>query len=273
VCRPPVGSYSFTVRATDTAGCSVSQVITLSVHTLSLGDLVFEDSNSNGVKDTGEPGIAGALVQLFATGDDNAIGGTGSAADTQTGSDILTTSSGTYLFNLVPPGNYYVKVTPPVDYLEAGGTASVIDDNINDNNDGSQPGGSGTPLYSPVVNLAGGAESLADDDADADTNLSIDFGLWSSVAVGNFVFIDINGDGVRNEGESLGNIFVELYAEGAVPGVDEPVSVGSSGCSCKGRYYIEDLNPGTTSCTSRPRSLSPAWRWRAAAHVRRRAGR
>jgi hypothetical protein len=127
--------------------------------------------------------------------------------------------------------------------VDAGGTASVLDNNINDNNDGSQPGGPGTPLYSPVVNLTGGAESITDGDADADTNLSIDFGLWGSVAVGNFVFLDINGDGVRNEGESLGNIFVELYAQGAVPGVDEPIGVGSSGCSCKGRYYIEGLNP------------------------------
>jgi hypothetical protein len=64
------------------------------------------------------------------------------------------------------------------------------------------------------------------------------------VAVGNFIFLDINGDGIRNEGESLGDIYVELYAQGATPGVDSPVGVGSSGCSCKGRYYIEGINPG-----------------------------
>uniref|UniRef100_UPI00378343F0 GEVED domain-containing protein n=1 Tax=Prosthecobacter sp. TaxID=1965333 RepID=UPI00378343F0 len=239
-----VGAYNLVVRATDLYGCTRNFDLTLQVSTLSLGNLVFEDANRNGLKDASELGVSGALVQLFGTGGDNAIGGSGASADFQVGADVTTGSTGAYLFADLPAGNYYVKVTSPVDYLEAGGTASVTDDNINNNNDGSQPGGSGTPLYSPVVNLTGGAESLADDDADADTNLSIDFGLWSSVAVGNFVFIDINGDGVRNEGESLGNIFVELYAEGAVPGVDEPVSVGSSGCSCKGRYYIEGLNPG-----------------------------
>ena len=238
------GLFTFTVRATDVYGCSTIFDYTLSVRSLSLGNLVFEDANNNGTKDTGEFGVAGALVQLFATGDDNAIGGTGSAADTQTGSDILTTSSGTYLFNLVPPGNYYVKVTPPADYTLTGGTAATADDDIDNNNDGVQPGGEGTPFFSPVITLTGGTESITDGDTDADTNFSLDFGLWSSVAVGNFVFLDINGDGVRNEGESLGNIFVELYAHGATPGVDEPVSVGSSGCSCKGRYYIEGLNPG-----------------------------
>jgi uncharacterized repeat protein (TIGR01451 family) len=238
------GLFTFTVRVTDTYGCSTSFDYTLNVRSLSLGNLVFEDSNSNGSKDAAEPGVGGALVQLFATGDDNAIGGTGSAADTQTGSDIVTTSTGAYLFTKVPPGRYYVKVTPPADYTGTGGTPATTDNDIDNNNDGSQPGGEGTPLFSPVIMLAGAAESITDGDTDADTNLTLDFGLWSSVAVGNFIFLDINGDGVRNEGESLGNIFVELYAQGATPGVDAPVSVGSSGCSCKGRYYIEGLNPG-----------------------------
>jgi hypothetical protein len=239
-----VGAFNLVLRATDFYGCTRTFDLTLQVRTLSLGNLIFEDANRNSLKDAGEQGVAEALVQLFATGNDNAIGGSGAAADTRVGSNVTTGSTGDYLFADLPAGNYYVKVTPPVDYVEAGGTASVLDNNINDNNDGSQPGGPGTPLYSPVVNLTGGAESITDGDADADTNLSIDFGLWGSVAVGNFVFLDINGDGVRNEGESLGNIFVELYAQGTVPGVDEPIGVGSSGCSCKGRYYIEGLNPG-----------------------------
>jgi hypothetical protein len=238
------GLFNFTVRVTDVYGCFTSFDYSLNVRSLMLGNLVFEDADNDGVKDAGEQGVAGALVQLFATGDDNAIGGTGSAADTQTGSDITTTSSGAYLFNKVPPGKYYVKVTPPVDYTSSGGTPATADDDIDNNNDGSQPGGEGTPLFSPVITLTGSTESTADGDTDADTNFTVDFGLWSSVAVGNFIFLDINGDGVRNEGESLGDIYVELYAQGATPGVDAPVSVGSSGCSCKGRYYIEGLNPG-----------------------------
>jgi hypothetical protein len=43
-------------------------------------------------------------------------------------------------------------------------------------------------------------------------------------------------DDRRNEGENLGDIYVELYAQGATPCVDSPFSVGSSGCICKGRY-------------------------------------
>ncbi|WP_397384923.1 SdrD B-like domain-containing protein, partial [Prosthecobacter sp.] len=239
------GSFPVTIRVTDANACAQSFNITLQVRTLSIGNLVFEDSNNNGLKDSSEPGVAGATVQLFTTGDDNAIGGSSTAADVQVGSDFTTTSSGAYLFSSLPAGNFYVKVTPPVDYLFTGGTASIADNNVDNNNDGAQPGGSGTALFSPVISLSGGAESITDSDTDADTNLTVDFGLWSSVAVGNFIFLDINGDGRRNEGESLGNIYVELYAQGATPGVDDPVSVGSSGCSCKGRYYLEGLNPGS----------------------------
>ncbi len=239
------GSFPVTVRVTDANACAQSFNITLVVRTLSIGNLVFEDSNNNGLKDSSEPGVANATVQLFATGDDNALGGSGTAADVQVGSDFTTTSTGAYLFSSLPAGNFYIKVTPPVDYLFTGGTASTADNNIDNNNDGAQPGGSGTALFSPVINLSGGAESITDGDTDPDTNFTVDFGLWSSVAVGNFIFLDINGDGFRNEGESLGNIYVELYAQGATPGVDDPVSVGSSGCSCKGRYYLEGLNPGS----------------------------
>jgi hypothetical protein len=239
------GSFPVTVRVTDANACPQSFNLTLQVHTLSIGNLVYEDSNNNGVKDTGEPGVANALVQLFATGDDNAIGGSGTAADVQTGSNFATDATGAYLFSALPAGNYYLKVTPPADYLFTGGTPDTADDNIDNNNDGAQPGGSGTALFSPVINLSGGAESITDGDTDPDTNLTVDFGLWSSVAVGNMIFLDINGDGFRNEGESLGGIYVELYAQGATPGVDDPVSVGTSGCSCQGRYYLDSLNPGT----------------------------
>ncbi|WP_395751928.1 putative Ig domain-containing protein [Prosthecobacter sp.] len=239
------GVFPVTIRVTDANACAQSFNVTLQVHTLSIGNLVFEDSNNNGVKDTSEPGVASATVQLFTPGDDNAIGGSGTAADTQVGSSLTTDGTGAYLFNSLPAGKYYIKVTPPSDYLFTGGTADTSDDNIDNNNDGAQPGGSGKPLFSPIVTLSGGAESITDGDSDPDTNLTVDFGLWSSVGVGNMIFLDINGDGHRNEGESLGNIYVELYAQGATPGVDDPVSAGTSGCSCKGRYFLDGLNPGT----------------------------
>ena len=238
-----VGDFTFTVKVQDTYGCIALVDYSLAVRTISIGNLVFEDTNNNGLFDVGEPGLAGARVQLFATGDDSAIGGSGSAADTQTGSDILTPATGAYLFTSVPPGKYYVKVTPPKSYLATSGTPALTDNDVNGNNDGSQPGGPGTALFSPVITLAGGTEPVTDGDSDADTNLSIDFGLWATSKVGNFVFLDINGDGVLNPGERIQDVLVLLYEEDATPGVDE--AVGAAVSDSKGRYLIENINNGS----------------------------
>ncbi len=238
-----VGDFIFKVKVQDAYGCLALVDYSLSVRALSVGNLVFEDLDNDGFFDPGEPGIEGALVQLFATGDDGALGGSGSAADAQTGGSILTPATGAYLFTSVPPGRYYVKVTPPKSYQVASGTPALTDDNVNNNNDGSQPGGPGTALFSPVVTLTGGGEPISDGDNDPDTNLSLDFGLWASSKVGNFVFLDINGDGVLNPGERIQDVVVLLYAENATPGEDEPL--GAAVSDSKGRYLIDNVNNGS----------------------------
>jgi hypothetical protein len=238
------GTFVFTVSSQDSYGCSTSRELSIHIKSLAVGDLVFEDSNNNGVRDAGEPGVAGALVQLFNPGADNAVGGTGTTADTQIGADVTTGADGRYSFSGLAAGYHYIKVTPPVHYVGTGGTPATTDNNINDNNDGQQPGGHGTPIFSPVFHIAEGAESITDGDSDPDTNLTIDFGLWSPMAVGNAIFLDINGNGRRDLGESLGSIYVELYPAGATPGVSTPAGVGATGCSCEGTFLISGLNPG-----------------------------
>jgi hypothetical protein len=52
---------------------------------------------------------------------------------------------------------------------------SSLDNGINNDNNGSQPGGPGTSIYSPVINLTIGAEPINDGDTNPDTELSVDF--------------------------------------------------------------------------------------------------
>ncbi|MCX6858481.1 MAG: GEVED domain-containing protein, partial [Verrucomicrobia bacterium] len=236
------GSFNCTVLATDANGCTTTLAYTISVLTFSVGNLIFEDSNNNGLKGGSEPGVPGALVQLFNPGSDNAIGGTAGAADAQVGSNIITTSTGAYLFSGLASGNYYIRVTPPAIYTLTGGTPATADNNVDNNNDGAQPGGAGTPLFSPVFNLAGGAESITDGDTDTETNLTIDFGLWTPMGVGNLVFIDLNGNGNYDDSEGLENVYVQIFAQGANVTTDSPVGVAFS--DHKGRYFIDNLNPG-----------------------------
>jgi protocatechuate 3,4-dioxygenase beta subunit len=83
--------------------------------TASISGLVFHDLNNDGVRDAGEPGIAGATVTLN--------GGTGGPISVLTGAD------GSYSFTNLLPGTYSVVETQPVGYTDgkdsvgtAGGT-------------------------------------------------------------------------------------------------------------------------------------------------------
>jgi hypothetical protein len=187
------GTSIVTIRATDTYGCTGSASVTIIIRGLIIGDMIFNDANNNGLLDGGETGISGATVQLWNPGADNVIGG--ASADSQVGSNFTTTATGLYSFSNLPPGNYYVRVTLPAPFNMTGGTPATTDNNVNNNNDGSQPGGVGTPLFSPVINLATGAESTTDGDADSSSNLTIDFGAFAGICVGNLVFKDVNNNG------------------------------------------------------------------------------
>ena len=253
--------YSFNVPATAVSGnlgarfriCSISNPgptgavgsgevedhIAAITPSLSIGNLVWGDTNNNGVKDVGESGLAGALVQLFRPGSDNAIGGAGPAADSQVGSNQTTIASGAYLFTTLPPGKYFVKVTPPVGYITSGtpDTADNADDN---DNNGSQPGGLGNPIYSPIIDLAAGAESISDGDTDANTNLTVDFGLWPGLGVGNLVWQDSNNNGIKDPAETgIGGLTVNLLGPSGNSVLATTTTDGS------GNYSFKVYTPGS----------------------------
>ncbi len=69
----------------------------------SLGDFVWNDSNGNGVQDSGEPGVDGVTVNLYQVLD-------------QTPAQIATmptAGGGQYLFPNLVPGDYFVEFLPP----------------------------------------------------------------------------------------------------------------------------------------------------------------
>ncbi len=94
-----------------------------------IGDLVFEDLNRDGVLDAGEPGVAGVTVNVTWAGSDGVFG---------TADDIVFTTvtdgNGQYLVGMLPAGDFLVEVddstipadlgtAPPVNVsLSAGGT-------------------------------------------------------------------------------------------------------------------------------------------------------
>lgn len=67
----------------------------------SIGDLVWQDINSDGIQESGEPGIAAITVNLYNC--ENTLIAT-----------TTTDSSGHYLFNNLVPGDYYVMFDAPI---------------------------------------------------------------------------------------------------------------------------------------------------------------
>ncbi len=135
------GTASFTVRSTDAYNCSATQSYSLLVKGLSIGDTVYEDSNFNGVRDVGEPGLANITVELWDPGADHAIGGSGPNSDLML-STMTTSPQGQYSFINLQPGTFFMRVLMPTALNIPGGNPVNLDNGVdNDNNAASQPAG------------------------------------------------------------------------------------------------------------------------------------
>ncbi|MFB9293950.1 SdrD B-like domain-containing protein [Persicitalea jodogahamensis] len=100
----------------------------------SIGDLVFYDSNNNGVQDGGEPGINGVKVVLQ---DQNMV-----AIDS-----MITAGGGQYLFDSLASGQYFVKFFAP------GDSVFVSPNQGGDPTKDSNAGESGTPGKTNVITI------------------------------------------------------------------------------------------------------------------------
>lgn len=96
-----------------------------------VGNFVFIDNNRNGVQDSGEGGLAGVAVELWAEG---------AGSFTQSTS---TDGSGSYGFTGVANGNYYIKFVLPSGYLFTSQNADS-DDTIDSDAD---PSTGETPIF------------------------------------------------------------------------------------------------------------------------------
>ena len=83
------------------ASSAVANIVscrTQQVPQYSIGDRIWSDTNSNGIQDVNEPGIAGVIMELYLTGHDFVVART------------VTNAAGEYRFDNLPPGEYEVKV-------------------------------------------------------------------------------------------------------------------------------------------------------------------
>ncbi|MGB0384481.1 MAG: SdrD B-like domain-containing protein, partial [Ardenticatenaceae bacterium] len=150
-----------------------------------IGNLIWLDTNADGVYDPAtETPIAGVTVDLYQDSNNNGNVDAGEplfASTTTANIDPAAYGSdGNYIFEGLPAGSYVVDVTD-VDGVLAGYAHSQGTPGEN-NNSQSDPYG---------VTIEAGGE-----------NLTADFGYYvNGASIGNFVWSDLNGDGIQNDGE------------------------------------------------------------------------
>ncbi len=226
--RIPGAGYVFTAQGSggdttldsdvDAAGSSASITLTsgliitdldAGILPSSIGDFVWEDTNGNAVQDTSEPGIAGVTVELLDSG--------GTVLSTST-----TTAGGAYRFDLLLPGNYVVRFTTPAGYSFVAANAGG-DDSVDSDVDG--------------LGVTSGFALPGNTDND-----TFDAGMYQPVAVGNFVWDDLDGDGVQDAGEpGIDGVVVELRN-----GVGALIATSTTTI---GFYSFANLVPGDYSLT------------------------
>ena len=178
----------------------------------------FEDLDGNGVRDAGEPGIADWPIELYKQGNQ------GFALEDSTTTD----TNGAYSFGPLDPGTYRVcEGTGPAGYVQTFPNATTAD-----------PSNETITDQCPSPNIYG-YEFTAKSGVDLEHNdfANVKVGTKSGVK-----FDDLNGNGVRDQGEPvIADWPISLYKQGAQGFTLED----STTTNANGAYSFGPLDPGT----------------------------
>lgn len=174
----------------------------------SIGNYVWNDLNHNGIQDVGEPGIGGVKITLIQV----------STGVIQT---TVTNVAGYYLFNNLEAGYYELDFgLLPSGYIFTNSNAGS-NDNMDSDTDGTG---------SVAVTISVG-----------ESNLSIDAGAYNPTitgALGNYVWYDINQNGIQDIGEpGVAGVAVTL-----IDGAGTVLKTTTTNTS--GFYLFTDLDEG-----------------------------
>ncbi len=190
----------------------------------SLGDRIFLDSDGDGIIDGSETGVSGVRVTLTGGGTDGLISTTG---DNSTAT-VTTDASGNYSFTGLTPGSEY-----QVSFDLPAGAEFTIANASTDETIDSDANASGV---TPIVTLTSG-----------ESNQTIAAGIYQPPSLGDRIFLDSNGDGIQDSGESgVSGVRVTLTGGGtdgliSTTGDNSTATVATD---ASGNYSFTGLTPG-----------------------------
>lgn len=188
-----------------------------------LGNFVWHDLNRNGLQDPGEPGLAGAIIDL-------------QKCDGELVASTRSSASGSYVFRNLPADSYQLRIAPMTGFsLSSLGTGSNY---ISDSDFDPATGLTDCRALASGQNRLGiDAGLMRNEPTDSGTVVCAGGGTAS---LGDWVWRDTNGDGIQQRAieTGIGGVTVKLYECAGRP---------QTGCRCERTPFC------TTTTTSNGR--------------------
>jgi protocatechuate 3,4-dioxygenase beta subunit len=179
-----------------------------------LGDRAWIDTNGNGQQDSGEAGLAGVKVELYACVANKPSGPVLATATTD--------ADGNYSFSGLRPGDYIVKFITPTGWKQTVANVGA------DGTDSDARSGGLTGCY----NLESG-----------ENDTTVDAGYYKVAKLGDRVWLDANANGRQDTGETgVAGVTVELYR--CVNGAPAGPLLATKVTDANGLYLFTGLAPG-----------------------------
>jgi hypothetical protein len=184
-----VGVGTYTVTVTGANGCTSTTSVTVVNAQGAVGNYVWLDENKNGMNDeSSTAGINGVTVELWK--ETAPASGIYAFEATTTTADDGGSNPGYFNFIVCESANYKVKFPTS---NSSNNLTTQTSTAATDNNSDANPADGFSPVF--AINTAGTGTDL--------NNNTIDAGYQepAKACLGNYVFNDINQDGVQNNGE------------------------------------------------------------------------
>ncbi|MFN8527525.1 MAG: SdrD B-like domain-containing protein [Anaerolineae bacterium] len=193
---------------------------------INIGNLVWDDYDSDGRQDAGEPGLSGIIVQLW------------NSAKTTMFDDAVTDGNGHYTVVAPLPGSYRIRVVLPgaSDQFSPKDQAGGDDTNDSDIN----PTGSNSG-FTDVIAIASNVISMTNIDAGIiKFRTATPTRTPTPINLGNLVWNDLDHDGQQDAGEAgLAGVTVQLWNSAKTLMIDDAVTNGN------GNYTLIAPIPGS----------------------------
>ena len=209
------GTYRFVTYATSCPATNCCDIQVIQGPYGSLGDYVFIDANKNGAQDSGDTGLNGVKVYLY------------DLAGTTRLDSTVTAGNGKYLFDSLTDGSYTIKFIAPTGYQSTSANAAGVPDSLDSD--------VGTDGFTDIYTV----DTSQPESSTARNNLTVDAGFYlPSATLGNYVFVDVNKNGIMDAGDSPLPGVVVVLLDGT------NTAVASMTTNASGFYSFTGLTPG-----------------------------